>query len=169
MKRSMFRVAWLGVSISLLLVGSSPASSHIIFCNEFTQEIFVAIAYEQFDRNGKHSGWIGRGWLWLRPGKCNDFDSALAVPEFYWRAETNLYQVGDKMHRYNWPHADGGDKYFWDLTEDFNLYDTDQRPTNSKPTLSAYRKSALSANGPINVEYTFTKDAEVSISYQGFK
>lgn len=164
----MSRAIWFCLAASIFCASASPASANIIFCNQFTQEVYVALVYEQFGRDGKHSGWVGRGWLWLRPGQCKDFDSALAVPEFYWRAETNLYQVGDKKYRNNWPHTEHGDKYFWDLVEDFNLYDTDRRPTNSKPTLSSYKKSALSASGPIAVEITFTKEGEIATSYDGF-
>lgn len=149
----------------MLLAGNAPAMAHIRFCNQFSQEIYVAIVYEQFDRNGKHSSWLGRGWLWVGPGGCADFDSALAVSEFYWRAETNLYQVGDKMHRYNWPHENSGDKYFWDVVESFNFYDVDKRPQHANSKFVAYTKSARSETGPISLEITFDKDARVSTSF----
>lgn len=86
-------------------LAASDAQASIQFCNKFPQEIYVAIAYSQDD-----GGWISRGWLDLKTGDCQEFDTALRPGALYYRAESvpfrnakgvSVTQVwGSAEHRY---------------------------------------------------------------------
>ena len=89
----------------------------IKFCNEFAYEVFVAIAYPQ-----KQGDWLSRGWLGVPTGTCADFDSAIHVPTFYYRGETDYRLAGGSRRvRYRW----GEDRKFFVQDDSFNFYDAE--------------------------------------------
>ena len=79
-----------GCAIGLACLLANPsARADIIFCNNFPHLIYIAIAYPQDD-----GSWITRGWLNVDTGQCSEFDSALRVKTFYYRAESVPFRAG---------------------------------------------------------------------------
>jgi hypothetical protein len=59
----------------------------IEFCNNFPQMVNFAIAYQQTTGD-----WMSRGWLNMETRSCYYFDTALRLPVFYFRAQTDAYR-----------------------------------------------------------------------------
>ena len=79
-------------------------TGEISFCNEFPHKLYIAIAYLQTDVNN----YLSRGWLEVETGKCYVFDTAIRVPSFYYRAESETYRDGKHRVKMEW----GNDKQF---------------------------------------------------------
>jgi uncharacterized membrane protein len=79
----------------------------IEFCNNFPQMVNFAIAYQQTTGD-----WMSRGWLNMETASCYYFDTALRLPVFYFRAQTDAYR--DKGHRVieSWGDKGAGVKSF---------------------------------------------------------
>ena len=93
-------------------------TGEISFCNEFPHKIFVAIAYLQTDVNN----YLSRGWLEVETGKCYVFDTAIRVPTFYYRAESETYREGKRKFKMNW----GDEKQFAVRDANFQSYNAEK-------------------------------------------
>jgi hypothetical protein len=115
---------WLAAATIATLASVPAARADIVFCNDFNHPIFVAITYPQSD-----GGWVSRGWLSLALRECRQFDSALRVKTFYYRAESEPYSEGGRRFVYTW----GNDRSFAIWPDDnFNYWDAARQVLNSK-------------------------------------
>ncbi len=162
----MKRVAVTLMGASTIMAIATPVSARIIFCNNYPYEVYFSIAYQQFQANGDALDWLSRGWLGVETGKCEEFDSAIAVSEFYWRGETNFYKQGKGRARDSWPSKDG--KKFWNVEGDFQFYQADHtKPEAQKPAFSTYEKSFRAKDGPVTETITILEGGQVTSDATG--
>ncbi len=130
-----------------------------MFCSQFAQSVFVAIAYPQDDGN-----WISRGWMGLDKGECASFDTALSVHTFYFRAETATYQQGGKSHKNIWAANDGQFAMYED--SNFNYWQANTKVLNS--TLANFSKGGDIGAGAISTTVTFEADGvhSTAVTYE---
>ena len=109
----------------LATLAPSAANANLIFCNKFTEQIYVAIAYQQ-----KDGSWISRGWLNVDPGRCAYFDSSLTLNGYYYRVESAPYRLNGHQAVEVW--GDDGDGTFaiWDKNN-FQYWNAQAKPLNS--------------------------------------
>ncbi len=96
----------------------------ITFCNEFPHTLFIALAYSQADVNN----YLSRGWLEIDTGKCYIFDTAIRVPTFYFRAESEPYKDGKHKVTMSW----GDDKNFAVRNANFQSYNAEKAYSGMK-------------------------------------
>jgi uncharacterized membrane protein len=132
---------------------------NIEICNKFSQTVFFAMAYQQ-----KQGNWLTRGWLNIATGTCGYFDTALSVPEFYFRAETKPYRQKGHLVESNW--AKGGARSFCvntNLQDSFNYWHGDTASFCTKsgyvPFLS-FSGSGSSFSTDVDGSYTVTFNAD---------
>jgi hypothetical protein len=137
-----------GGILAALLLQMTSARAEIEFCNQFTQKIYVAIAYPQ---NG--GSWLSRGWLEIPPKTCDFFDSALRVATFYFRGESVPYRssTGQRVTD-SW----GKGKSFA-ISEDsnFQYYDAEHKVLSS--TLVPFTAGPEGLTDSSKVTVTFTQ------------
>jgi Protein of unknown function (DUF1036) len=135
-----------------LLALSSSARANIVFCNKFAHMVYVAIAYPQQD-----GSWISRGWISLNTGECSEFDSAIRVKTFYWRATSEPYRSGGRRVRSVWGERKGDAKFAtWDR-DNFNYWNAQNRVLKS--TLEVYSRVAIETKADaISATITFEAD-----------
>ena len=135
-----------------LLALSSTARANIVFCSKFAHTVYVAIAYPQQD-----GSWISRGWISLKTGECSEFDSAIRVKTFYWRATSDPYRSGGKRVRSVWGERRGDTKFAtWDR-DNFNYWNAQSRVLKS--TLETYSRVAFETKADaIAATITFEAD-----------
>jgi uncharacterized membrane protein len=132
------------VCAASLLLTVSTAKADIIFCNKFPADVWVAIAYQQ-----KDGSWLSRGWLSVETGNCYEFDTAIRVKTFYFRAESKPYH-----HKtYFW--GSGKDFAVWEK-DNFQYYGADQRVLKS--TLKSFTKAPDADGDEISATVTFPED-----------
>ena len=134
---------------SVVLVASPSAragTGDITFCNEFPHKVFIAIAYNQSDVNN----YLSRGWLEIETGKCYIFDTAIRVPSFYWRAESEPYKDGKHRVKTSW----GDDKSFAVRDANFQSYNAEK--VYSGMHFAGFNKGPESSGGPITATISFT-------------
>jgi uncharacterized membrane protein len=141
----------------------APTTAHaggIIFCSQFAQSVFVAVAYPQDDGN-----WISRGWMGLDKGICASFDTALSVHTFYFRAETTTYQQGGKSYKNTWAANDGQFAMYED--SNFNLWQA-QKKVVATSTLASFSKGGDIGTGAISTTVTFEADGihSTAVTYE---
>ena len=140
------------VAGTCLFVLSPGARADIVFCSKFPHTVYVAIAYPQ-----KDDSWISRGWISLKTGECSEFDSAIRVKTFYWRAQSEPYRLGRRRVTTVWG-ARKGDREFatWDR-DNFNYWNAQTRVLKSK--LEVYSRVAIETKGDaISATITFEAD-----------
>jgi hypothetical protein len=132
----------------------------IVFCSQFAQSVFVAIAYPQDDGN-----WISRGWMGLDKGVCATFDTALNVHTFYFRGETTTYQQGGKSYRNIWAANDG--QFAMYENSNFNLWQAQKKVVNTS-TIVAFSKGGDIGAGAISATVTFEADGvhSTAVTYE---
>jgi uncharacterized membrane protein len=103
---------------TLTAIAGDGVISNIEFCNNFSQDVAVAIAYP----DPENDAWPARGWLQLSPGNCASYDPGFYVREFYYHAETDSYDLGNgKTGRMIW--GSKGDKQLYVGDGDFDFKD----------------------------------------------
>ena len=147
MSLSTLRIGVGALIATVWLLGAGSAKAEITFCNEFDREIYVAIAYEQTG-----GSFLSRGWMNLMPGDCSQFDSAIRVKTFYYRAESVSYREKGQTKRYVW--GDGSKDQFavWDK-DNFQYYDARKRVLKS--TLKDFSQAPESSTDDLSVKVTF--------------
>ena len=129
-------------------------TGEISFCNEFPHKIFVAIAYLQTDVNN----YLSRGWLEVETGKCYVFDTAIRVPTFYYRAESETYREGKRKFKMNW----GDEKQFAVRDANFQSYNAEK--AYSGMHMVSFSKAPESRDGgPITVIVTLTEKGTTTV------
>ncbi len=123
-------------------------TGEISFCNEFPHKIFVAIAYLQTDVNN----YLSRGWLEVETGKCYVFDTAIRVPTFYYRAESETYREGKRKFKMNW----GDEKQFAVRDANFQSYNA-EKAYSGMHMVSFSKAPESRGGGPITVIVTLTE------------
>jgi Protein of unknown function (DUF1036) len=133
---------------AVLLLQVTSAWAEINFCNQFTQKIYVAIAYPQ-----DGGSWLSRGWLEIAPKECNVFDSALRVTTFYFRAESVPYRdsTGNRATD-TW--GKGKSFAIWE-DNNFQYYDAEHKVLNS--TLKPFTSGPEGMTDGTKVTVTFTQ------------
>ena len=136
-------------SVVLLAAASAGAEEgQITFCNDFPHRVFVAIAYSQTDVNN----YLSRGWLEIETGKCYVFDTAIRVPTFYYRAESEPYREGKHRVTMSW----GNEKQFAVRDANFQSYNAEK--AYSGMHMANFSKAPDSSNGgPLTVIVTFSE------------
>ena len=139
-----------GCAIGLACLLANPsAKADIIFCNNFPHLIYVAIAYPQDD-----GSWITRGWLNVDTGQCTEFDSALHVKTFYYRAESVPFHAGGRQLTNIW----GGSDAKFAVWEDSNFNYWDAQPKVLNSSLGPFIKGIETTDDAISVTVTFDAD-----------
>jgi uncharacterized membrane protein len=139
----------------------TPANAAgIVFCSEFAQSVFVAVAYPQDDGN-----WISRGWMGLDKGECASFDTALTIHTFYFRAETTTYKQGGKSYKNIWATNDG--QFVMYENSNFNLWQA-QKKVLDNSTLANFSKGGDVGAGAISAKVTFEADGvhSTAVTYE---
>ncbi|MFZ2018743.1 MAG: DUF1036 domain-containing protein, partial [Methyloceanibacter sp.] len=120
----------------------------VSFCNEFPHKLYIAIAYLETDVNN----YLSRGWLEVETGKCYIFDTAIRVPTFYYRAESETYRDGKHKVKMEW----GNDKQFAVRDANFQSYNAEKAYSGMR--LAGFSKAPDSEGGsPITAIVTFTE------------
>lgn len=151
-----------------VLMAAATANAHatIKFCNKYREPVYVAIAYQQTYSDGS-SGYLSRGWLQVASGSCQEFDTSLHVPSFFYRGETNWFKVRGGQQRTVW---ENDDNKFLTTVAAFNYWDADKKEnSNSSNQLVGFIKSLEASNGDISETVTFEADGihdtqDVSVS-----
>jgi hypothetical protein len=121
-----------------LALHAAQARAEVIFCNQASDTVFVAIAYRQAD-----DSWLSRGWLELAPGNCGPFDTALRLESFYYRGESDRSVWGKGK-----PFA------IWE-DDNFNYWDADRQVLNS--SLAEFSAAPVTDNPDgVEIKVTFT-------------
>ena len=132
-----------------LSFAASNARAGIVFCNNFPQTVFVAIAYPQ-----DNGAWMTRGWLELATGECRPFDTAIRVTALYYRGISASFadSSGQQMHIV-W----GGPRKFatW-WPDNFEYWDAEHQVLAS--SLEAYEVVSDSITGTPAITVTFNAD-----------
>ena len=144
--RSKFGSAALAAFILLAAPSARAGTGDITFCNEFPHALFIAIAYSQADVDN----YLSRGWLEIDTGKCYIFDTAIRVPTFYFRAESEPYRDGKHKVTMSW----GDDKQFAVRNANFQSYNAEKAYSGMK--LVGFNKGPESSGGPVTAIITFT-------------
>jgi uncharacterized membrane protein len=127
----------------------------VSFCNEFPHKLYIAIAYLETDV----SNYLSRGWLEVETGKCYIFDTAIRVPSFYYRAESETYRDGKHRVKMEW----GNDKQF--AVRDVNFQSYNAEKAYSGMRLAGFSKAPDSEDGsPITAIVTFTETGGSNIT-----
>jgi uncharacterized membrane protein len=146
--RSWLDAAPLSAALLLAAPSARAEEGQISFCNEFPHKVFVAIAYLQTDVNN----YLSRGWLEIETGKCYVFDTAIRVPTFYYRAESETYRDGKHKVKMNW----GNEKKFAVRDANFQSYNAEK--AYSGMHLTDFSKAPDSRDGgPLTVIVTFSE------------
>jgi uncharacterized membrane protein len=131
------------------LAAMSSAHADIVFCNEFPQSVFVAIAYPQTG-----GSWLSRGWLEVPTGQCYPFDTAIRVKTFYFRGLTNVYRNAAHQHVRNlW--GKGRDFAVWE-PDNFQYYNAEERVLKS--TLEPFTQGPETDGDSVSAKVTFPAD-----------
>ncbi len=138
---------------------SDRAYAEIKICNQFSQTVYFSMAYAQ---PGYDNSYISRGWLVLRPnGGCDQFDSALHLPVFWYYAETNAYYVRKNVKTTNTWGSVRPDKSFWVATNSFNFInnlDNNGAPNDPGAKLVGFTRSVEAADSELNETLTIEAD-----------
>ena len=127
----------------------------VSFCNEFPHKLYIAIAYLETDVNN----YLSRGWLEVETGKCYIFDTAIRVPTFYYRAESETYRDGKHKVKMEW----GNDKQFAVRDANFQSYNAEKAYSGMR--LAGFSKAPDSEGGsPITAIVTFTETGGSNIT-----
>ncbi len=159
------RLAFATVVCVSAVVIPAPAVAEIQICNKFAREIFVAIAYDQPGYNS----FVSRGWLRLRPGDCDEFDSALHLPYFYYYAETDSYSISRTSVKQNTWGGNDSPKRLWVAQYSFNIFNN---PNGTQPDGQGVRKVAFSRsvqNTSGELDETMTIEADGTTITQDFR
>jgi uncharacterized membrane protein len=131
------------------LLANPGARADIIFCNNFAHSVYVAIAYQQQD-----GSWVSRGWLSVDTGQCSEFDSAIRVKTFYYRAESVPFRDKGREMTNSW--GIGDTKFAIYENSNFNYWNAQTKILNS--TLASFAKSLETTEDAISVTVTFDAD-----------
>jgi uncharacterized membrane protein len=138
-----------------ILAAMSSANAGIVFCNEFAQTVFVAIAYPQ-----DGGSWMSRGWLEVATGECNTFDSAIRVKTFYFRGMTDPYKnAAHKRVVDTW--GKGKDFAVWER-DNFQYYDAEKQVLKS--TLKPFTQGPETDGDAVSATVTFPADGGGTIT-----
>jgi uncharacterized membrane protein len=145
-----------GIATAMLtvLIGIGSASAGITFCNQFPAVVWVAMAYPQ-----DGGGWLSRGWLELAQGDCYQFDSAIHVSSFYYRAISKPYRDA-RGHRAIESWGNGKPFAVWER-DNFQYYNAEERVLNS--TLENFSLGADNLTDASTVTVTF-KDGGTDVT-----
>jgi uncharacterized membrane protein len=126
------------------LFGVSVARADIVFCNQFEQTIWVAIAYPQDD-----GSWLSRGWLELATGDCAPFDTAIRAKTFYYRAKS----IPDRSSRFKMTWGKSDKKFaIWDR-DNFQYWNAEERVLKS--SLADFSQGPETNGDELSVTVTF--------------
>jgi uncharacterized membrane protein len=134
----------------LIMLAPSAANADLIFCNQFTQSIYAAIAYQQQD-----GSWISRGWLNVDPGKCASFDSALTLKGFYYRVESVPYRVNGRQVTGSWGNGDGSFAIY--ENSNFQYWNAQAKPLNSTMAPFTRNDNAVSEKENLTINILLDK------------
>ncbi len=149
-----FRIGAASAS-ALMLVATAHAHAAIKFCNNYKEPVYVAIAYPQNYSDGS-TGYISRGWLEVTSGNCQEFDTNIHVPFFFYRGETNWFKVKGGQQRNVW---ENDDNKFLTTVASFNYWDADKKEnSNSNNQLVGFIKSLEASTGDISETVIFEAD-----------
>ena len=149
----------------LFALSMSPAAAgdliDIKFCNNYSDPIYVAIAYPQ-----SSGGWVSRGWLEVPTGDCSFFDTALHLPMFYLRGQTEWYASGRRRRtREIW--GGRGERSFAVVESSggsFNYYTAEvhARGIPNEPFLKFFGDGQLNLDNDMRATVTFNADGTVA-------
>lgn len=122
------------VLFAALALSAAPARADLVFCNKFTHQIYIAVAYKQ-----DGGGYISRGWLNVEPDQCSTFDTQLVADEIFYRAESVSFRDGRRRYKETWGNGDGSFA-IWER-DNFNYWNAQERVLNS--SLAAFTKAAF--------------------------
>ncbi|MGH6749016.1 MAG: DUF1036 domain-containing protein [Methyloceanibacter sp.] len=145
------------VLASFVLIAAPCAragNGDVSFCNEFPHKLYIAIAYLETDVNN----YLSRGWLEVETGKCYIFDTAIRVPTFYYRAESETYRDGKHKVKMEW----GNDKQFAVRDANFQSYNAEKAYSGMR--LAGFSKAPDSEGSPITAIVTFTETGGSNIT-----
>lgn len=136
-----------------LLSTVAVAKADVVFCNEFAETIYVAIAYPQGDNS-----WLSRGWLELANGECRPFDTALALKSFSYRAESDPFRSGGRRVKNVW--GSGQSFAIWE-DDNFEYWGAEERVLKS--TLAPFSQGPeATGGGVLAVTVTFLADGKTT-------
>jgi len=135
--------------VAAVCLGATAARADITFCNKSGQNlIYISIAYPQRD-----GSYISRGWMSLNNGECAIFDTAIHVPTFFFRAESEWVRGHGRRTREVWGK---GQKFaVWD-NDNYQYYNAQERVLKS--TLEEFTQGPTADNGDVSATVTFTED-----------
>ena len=140
------------------VLGSKTANAEILFCNKFSHQVYVAIAYQQ-----ESGSWLSRGWINLKTGDCSLFDSAIRVKTFYYRAESDPFRMNGQRGKLIW----GKSNRSFAINEDsnFDYWSAETRVLNSTlvPFSSGPKLQSNDPNASVSTTVTFLPDGTSSI------
>ena len=144
-----------GAAAAASLAAMSSANAGIVFCNQFAQTVFVAIAYPQ-----DGGSWMSRGWLEVATGECDAFDTAIRVKTFYFRGMTDPYRnAAHQRVTEVW----GKGRDFAVLEEDnFQFYDAEKQVLKS--TLKPFTQGPETDGDAVSATVTFPADGSGTIT-----
>jgi uncharacterized membrane protein len=134
----------------LIMLAPSAANADLIFCNQFTQLIYVAMAYQQ--QNG---AFISRGWLNVDPGNCASFDSSLTLKGFYYRVESVPYRLNGREVTETWGNGDGSFAVF--EKSNFQYWNAQAKPLNSTMAPFTRNDNAVSEKENLTINILLDK------------
>ncbi len=143
-----------GGAMLALLCAMSRANADIVFCNNFSHTVFVAIAYAQTDGH-----WLSRGWLEVATGECDTFDTAIRVKTFFFRGMTDPY-VDAAHHRVVDSWGKGREFAVWEQ-DNFQYYDAERQVLKS--TLKPFTQGPETNGDAISATVTFPADGSGTI------
>ncbi|MGO4570221.1 DUF1036 domain-containing protein [Rhizobium sp. 2YAF20] len=158
------KATWLAVVIVQSLFLPNCASAAVEFCNNFREHVYVTIAYEQHSLKDKGSWFVSTGWLDVTPGLCSYFDTALVVPELYFRIETDWYKDGRQRTKTSWPAQP--DQNFWVMEHSFHFYSAEKggTPPDREARWVGFEKSFTATDGDLTETVTVSADMKLSQS-----
>ena len=105
------------------------------------------------------NNYLSRGWLEVETGKCYIFDTAIRVPTFYYRAESETYRDGKHKVKMEW----GNDKQFAVRDANFQSYNAEKAYSGMR--LAGFSKAPEFGGGsPITAIVTFTETGGSNIT-----
>lgn len=148
MSFSLVKAGFLAI-VAAACLGTQTAKADITFCNKSGQNlIYISIAYPQRD-----GSYLSRGWMSLNNGECAIFDTAIHVPTFFFRAESEWVRGHGRRTREVWGK---GQKFaVWD-NDNYQYYNAQERVLKS--TLEEFTQGPTADNGDVSATVTFTEN-----------
>jgi len=127
----------------------AAAEAGITFCNRTQHPVFAAVAYQEGD-----GSWTSTGWLEVEPAGCDVYSLPRTVDFFYYRGETDWYELGNGRKQMVAWGANGND--FPVVDDDFTFHHAER--AHAEARFEPFSPSFRSSSGPLSETVTFNPD-----------